>query len=151
MSKIKNLKGKTKVSKNLSEKAGCYSDQHLAFSFKYLTTNNEHSEKCFGTGNEKTTNLECLFKKLKELSEDTWLHWQQAPKTSGIETIPFGQLKFKPKSTANLTKDCNIYVFRFDTNKGSNKGRILGFKDSPCGTFYIIGFDYNFSAYDHGS
>ena len=47
--------------------------------------------------------------------------------------------------------DEKIYIFRFKTADNKNNGRILGFKKDRCPIYYIIGFDFDFSAYDHGS
>ena len=95
-----------------------------------------------------------LHDRLNELSMQTWAYWLSKPKASGIETISFKQLRFAPNPV--LFEECHfdktsiVYVIRFDTYQGKNKGRIIGVKDSPCSVLHIIGYDFNFSAYEHG-
>lgn len=138
-----------KPSANLSQ--GCISEQHPWFSFRYMTTNKHYClsylDKLQLYEREKT--LSGLFSKLEELSQKPWVFWTQKPRTYGLETIEFEQLNFSPGNSAPVTKDSKVYVFRFDTYQGSEKGRIIGFKNSPCAVLHILGYDFDFSAYKH--
>lgn len=69
------------------------------------------------------------------------------PKSTGLETISYQDIGFKVD--ANLSKDTTLYVFRFDTYQGHNKGRIIGYKNAPCSVLHVIGFDIDFSSYEH--
>ena len=70
-------------------------------------------------------------------------------KRVGLETITYDQLHFSPGGDAIITKDTKLYVFRFDTYRGRNQGRIIGFKGAPCAVLHVVGYDFDFSAYDH--
>lgn len=63
--------------------------------------------------------------------------------------IEYSMLNFTAASDAGLTGDTKMNIFRFDTHLGNGKGRIIGFKDSPCSAFNVIGYDFDFSAYSH--
>lgn len=149
--KIKRTNQKPKISMGETGVTSCYSDQNLAFSLRYLTSNNNYNEKSFGKNAEKAKNLSLLFARLQELSEHSWLEWNQMSKKDGVETIQYSEIRFKAKQGANIAADKKMTIFRVDTHNGTKKGRIIGYKDQPCATFYIIGFDYDFSAYNHGS
>lgn len=152
MSQIKKKDSKIKINPNAAiSKQGCSSDQHPCFSFRYMTKNKRYSleflESCPGREREKT--LALLYNRLEELSHRPWRYWMQNPRKNGVETLCYDRFYFTPNNDANLTGDSTIYVFRFDTYKGSGKGRIIGFKKSPCSVLNIIGYDFDHSAYDH--
>lgn len=129
---------------------GCCSEQHPWFSFKAMTTNKDFNINGLPGGREREQTLVGLFSKLNELSEKEWTQWLNMRNQNGIESLPFQRLQFKPNSSVTLTEDTTVYVIRFDTYKGSGKGRIIGYKDGKCAVLHIIGFDFNFKAYDHG-
>lgn len=151
MSKIKGKHEQPKISVK-DEQSRCSSDQYPWISFRYMTKNKDHSldalEKIQGANRETT--LLCLHNKLQEISSKPWTYWLQLRKQSGLESISYDDLHFKASDEASLTSDTKIFVLRFDTHLGAGKGRIIGFKDSPCATLHIIGYDFDFSAYDHG-
>jgi hypothetical protein len=48
----------------------------------------------------------------------------------------------------SLSEDSKIIVFRFN----NQKSRILGVRSQECNSIlYIIGYDWDFSAYNHGN
>lgn len=152
MSRIRSVTQSPRISKTLqSNGQGCSSDQHPWFSFRYMTANKSHSLEFLDSisASDRAITLSNLFCRLQEISHEPWTHWMQQPKKTGLETLDFDQLSFLPSSDARITKDTKIFVFRFDTYKGSGKGRILGFKSSPCSVLHIIGYDFDFSAYKH--
>lgn len=141
MNKIKNKKSEIKVSITRTNDNKC-SDVPF-FSFRYLTTNKEYNlEKL--DNNEKKEWALALINRIKEISQNSWVHWHNLPKSQGIETIPYKEIKFSPNGYSP-SKDEKIIVFRFH----SQDGRIIGFKENNCSVFYIIGFDTKFSAYKH--
>ncbi|MBQ9348156.1 MAG: hypothetical protein IJT94_12625 [Oscillibacter sp.] len=115
-----------------------------------MTANKQYSldflQKCTLADRAKT--MEGLLRRFEELTKSSWAKLGSLPKNSGgYETITARQLRFKG---SDLNKDDNkVWVFRFDTWQGHDKGRIIGFKDSPCSAFFVIGFDFDFSAYSH--
>jgi hypothetical protein len=142
--KIKRPAGKTA--------AQCASEQFPWCSFRYMTTNKDHNLGYLNRlgARERAQTLHALCGRLEEMTQRKWVYWLQNRKTAGLETIDFGQLTFSPSET-KPTKDTTMYVFRFDTYQGGGKGRIIGFKEDPCATLQIIGYDFDFSAYGHGS
>lgn len=151
MSKVKKKCDHPKLSAK-DDDSRCSSDQYPWISFRYMTRNKDYSldalDKMHGTNRETT--LLCLHNKLQEISSNPWTYWSQLRKKSGLESIQYDRLRFKANEEAPLTSDATVYVFRFDTHLGTGTGRIIGFKDSPCATLHIIGYDFDFSAYDHG-
>lgn len=150
MGKIKSKNSKLTINKSPEENQGCCSEQYPWFSFKSLTANARYNLSKLPAGHEKVQVLDGLLAKLNELSNEPWVYWTQQPKNAGLETLTYDKLKFKANKGSVLTGDTTIYVFRFDTHLGVKKGRIIGYKESPCSVFHIIGYDLDFSAYDHG-
>lgn len=62
----------------------------------------------------------------------------------GFEKLPRARIQFRP--SWNLPEDENVLIFRFK----SSDYRMLCVKDKKREVLYIIGFDFDFSAYDHG-
>lgn len=90
-----------------------------------------------------------LAKRLIEISQMPWFFWYDCGKKVGVETIPFYEINFSPNGL-DLTPDEKVIVFRF----ASGTCRMIGTKGklcSTCATYYVIGLDFNYSAYDHGS
>lgn len=150
MGKLKEKSLKPKIATIQSATASCFSDQFPWISFRSMTANANYNLKSLSTGSIRELTLVGLYKRLQELSSNSWVYWTQQPKKSGLETLSYGDLNFEVGSSATLSKDTTIYVFRFDTYQGAGKGRILGYKSSPCSVFHIIGYDLDFSSYDHG-
>lgn len=150
MGKLRGRTQNNKIAKPANTSALCSSEQYPWFSFQSVTTNRHFnlSNLCHGT--EKEVTYELLHKRFVELSSKTWTYWMQQPKKTGLETINYGSLNFKAPEEASLSSDTTIYVFRFDTAVGEGKGRIIGYKKSPCSVLHIIGYDLDFSAYNHG-
>ena len=89
-----------------------------------------------------------LFKKFQDISNSTWQELQNKPKKSGYETIPISNFKISLdiiKESLNLSDDSKIIVFRFHRQDY----RILGVQKNNI--LYIIGYDWDFSSYNHGN
>ena len=130
---------------------GCSSDQHPWFSFRYMTPNAAHSLKFLDSlsTNERERTLHGLISRIEEISSRPWLYWTANRKASGLETLSVQSLRFPLNRDVNLTKDATLYVFRFSTYQGVGKGRIIGFKSAPCAVYHVLGYDFNFTAYQH--
>lgn len=148
-SKLKPRSQANKITGKPNESQGCSSDQHPWFSFRYMTRNKHFSLEFFTDSHAKEITLSCLLARLEELSKQPWVYWMQQPKNTGLETMKYEELNFVASEDSNLSKDTTIYIFRFDTYQGARKGRIIGFKSTPCSVFHIIGYDFDFSAYSH--
>lgn len=149
---LKSRQPSPKIKKNAVPKSeGCSSDQHPIFSFRYMTANKEHSIAFIQKrkASEQLEAFQALYKSFETISSKPWKHWGNLPKEIGYETISYSEIGFKASPDARLTGDAKMNVFRLDTHLGRGKGRIIGFKDSPCSAFNVIGYDFDFSAYDH--
>lgn len=147
--RIKNNSRSPQISAKGHIEKGCSSEQCIWFSFKYMTSNSRHSLDYFKSGKEREITLASLYSRLNEISKKTWRDWLGYSKKYGLETMSVQQLHFDADSGANLTKDTSLYIFRFDTHLGTGKGRIIGFKSDPCSVFHIIGYDFDFTGYNH--
>ena len=144
--KLKSPAQTNKIHEKKDNIGECFSDQYPWFSFKDITANSRYNLKLL-SGKEAELTLQGLYQKLQELSSKPWLYWMGMPKSTGLETISYQDIGFKVD--ANLSKDTTLYVFRFDTYQGHNKGRIIGYKNAPCSVLHVIGFDIDFSSYEH--
>lgn len=149
MGQIKQKKQDNKIDGKASVAPLCCSEQYPWFSFKDLTTNSSYNLDNLPIGTARSTTIDLLFDKLKELSNKKWIYWHQNHKSIGLETMTYDSLNFSAHPDAVISKDTKVYVFRFDTYLGTGKGRIIGYKKSPCAVLHIIGFDVDFSAYNH--
>ncbi|MCI8640698.1 MAG: hypothetical protein HFJ59_02335 [Clostridia bacterium] len=127
-------------------------NEKILLSFKYSINNRDYTIKNITTAKKKCNReIENLFKKLEEITNLTWKELQNRPKQTGYETIPISEFNIcldNIKQDLNLSDDSKIIVFRFN----SQKSRLLGVKSYECSSIlYIIGYDWNFSAYNHGS
>lgn len=118
--------------------------EYIAISFRYLTTKKDYNFDYFGKNLENCREVKAkLLDRIAEISSSTWLDMQNLPKTTGFETLCFDDIRFSPKEYI-FSKEEKVYVLR-----ACKDYRIIGFK---LGTvYYIIGFDFNYSAYDHGT
>lgn len=148
--RIKNKSQNLKLLGSSSSKSTCSSEQYPWISFRYMSTNKNYNLQNLTEGRDREATLLGLYNRLEDISSHSWAYWLGQAKRCGLETLSAGDLNFKAKPEANLTSDVTVYVFRFDTYRGSNKGRIIGYKSSPCSAFHIIGYDLDFSAYNHG-
>lgn len=150
MAKIRGRNQDNKINGKAIQNQGCFSKQCPWFSFQSMTRNPRYNLSLLKNGTEREQTLDGLYRRLTELSSKTWLYWTQQPKRTGLETISYDGIHFMAAPDSTLTKDTVLYVFRFDTHRGSGQGRIIGYKISPCAVLHIIGYDIDFSAYDHG-
>ena len=144
--KLKSNQAAPKVQQNAT---ACPAEQYPQLSFRYMTTNSAHSLKYLEKlkNAERIKTLDGLFQRFEELTKMSWERLMLLKKTEGCETLTWNRIKFR--GTNASTEEGKALVFRFDTWQGNGKGRIIGFKDSPCSAFFIVGFDFDFTAYDH--
>lgn len=149
MAKIRGKEQKVEI-KGKSHSSACSSEQCPWVSFRAMTNNSRYNLSSLRAGKEREVTLDGLYRKLTALSAQSWLEHLQKPKKSGLETMTYGDIGFSANESAALSDDTAVYIFRFDTYVGKDKGRIIGYKNSPCSVYHIIGYDIDFSAYDHG-
>ncbi|MDR1702001.1 MAG: hypothetical protein LBR56_04430 [Sporomusaceae bacterium] len=128
----------------------CQNDKSAPlFSFAYLTTNNNYTFKHFNDSSEELACRKEFDKLLLLLSTTSWLDLigRNKRQLGGYETIPIEQIAFSP-ANFHLSKDTKLLSFRFGSK---DKYRMLGWRKDGCQALYIIGYDFDFSAYKHGS
>ena len=119
------------------------------FNFRHLTTNQNFTFDKFSSNTkyEKGNFTIALLDKLVILSKSTWKDLSLLNKYQGYETIEYSQLNFTA-TALSLKKDMKVFVFRF----ASDRARIIGYKsEANPNILFIIGYDFDFSAYNHGS
>ena len=72
-----------------------------------------------------------------------WKDLFSRSKEIGFESIPSKQLKLQPKNLS-LPPDSKVLCIRFK----KQTYRMLGIKNKDV--FHVIGFDFDYSAYNHG-
>lgn len=116
------------------------------FCFKYLTTNNSYNINYFKKSTDKAKAYGALFYIINHLQGQTWLETMNKRKQIGFESIAYKTFNFKPNGY-KLSKDDKLLVIRF--KRGLY--RMIGIKsDVNKDVFHVLGFDFDYSAYDHG-
>lgn len=117
---------------------------HPVFCFKSITLNKNYNFEYFKKNNsERNKAAFFLIDKLQELSEKSWEELLSLPKEIGYETLPISRMNYN----FNLGKDEKIISIRFGNGDAY---RILGVKRDKCPIFDVLGFDFDFSSYNHG-
>ena len=122
---------------------------NISVSLQYLSKNKQRNFEFFSKNlRTRLKALEEFLDLLKRLTSKTRLEISSIPKESdcGFEEIPFEQINCSPDGII-LDKGANIFIFRFC----NGKYRLLGFFTEKAPVFNVIGFDFNYSAYSHGS
>ena len=127
-------------------------NNHIILSFKYSVKNKNYTIEKKTKAKEKCNKIiQNLFERLEEISKLTWEESQNRPREAGYEMIPIHEFKINLdniKKDLILSDDSKIIVFRFN----NQKCRILGVRSQECSSIlYIIGYDWDYSAYDHGN
>ncbi|MDU5274412.1 MULTISPECIES: hypothetical protein [Peptoniphilus] len=123
------------------------------FSFKHITRNNKYNIKFFKKSKDKQRAYGALFYLIGEMQQMTWKDFIRLPKEKGMESMKSSELNFYPNDY-NLTPDQKVVVIRFNRQKY----RVIGIKERIPGAsdkegidiFHVFGFDFDYSAYDHG-
>ena len=147
--KIKPQQVKAKIAVLETKNKGGECEHFPTFSFRYMTKNKRYNFNFFpmSQSSDKIKTQSNVYSRLEEISKESWLKLSQYNKYLGFETRDYSYIRFL--AGVDLPKDESIYIIRFDLYNG-DKGRILGFKKRGCPILYIIGYDFDFSAYSHG-
>ena len=123
--------------------------KYPVFSFKYYDkANKQHSFVHFDKGKQrdKLPAYESLLDKLTQLSSTSMLELSGISKNTAFETLSYNQFNENLKNVfqrCELPPDSKLTVFRFC----NQQYRIICSSDDNI--FYIIAFDFNYSAYKH--
>ena len=142
------IKNKHNTDKIIIKSSTGTAPEEIGFSFKHLTTNSDYNFSYFSKSkNECLKSKASLYDRIEEITKSPWIHWHNLSKfNGGIETLPASSIKFRPDKYVFSDGD-KVIVFRFN----SDKCRIIGFKTESSSNYYVIGFDFDYSAYNHGS
>lgn len=130
-----------------------------AFTFKYTML--DHSTYGFKYFSSEWRNAHGAYKglidKLASLSSTEINTVLGDPKKTGLETIPMKRLAIPIQNAVKgISEDRNkaepkLAVFRFKNDTINTEHRLICLQDyRDQALFHIIGFDFNFSAYNHG-
>lgn len=151
---LKSSKSDKKFSKDTSkvQNKECVNERgRVIFSFCYMTSNPIHNFKYYKKADKNNELLarQHLSQFLMELSSNTWMEIGKRRKDQkcGIDSIPYNRIVFSPVELSP-SEDSKVFSFRFGN---ADSFRLLGIKEKDCPVLHIIGYDFNFSAYDHGS
>lgn len=128
-------------------------DLNITLSFEYSVNSRYSIEYITKKSKEKCNSIIfALFQKLEELSKLTIKDLQNRPRESGYEMIPLSELNFEIdndiKQDLELSNDSKVIVFRFN----KQDCRLITAKSPKCkNLLYVLAYDWNFSAYNHGS
>lgn len=123
--------------------------KYVTFSFDKMLRKGDYSFEYFKKN--KSDNLQAyrdLLDKFYELSQFSMLKLMQLDKKQGFELIDICKLKAKLQKHCEahqITKDSKVAIFRFS----SQDYRMICQMDDNV--FHVLAFDFDFSAYDHGS
>ena len=122
----------------------------FSFSLEHLTENANYNFRYFKRDRlrDELNARQGLDKLLTFLSRSTWKAiWQKRrDEFGGTEGIKACFMQFRP-SNYDITDDEKILSFRFGDKM---EYRLLGLLKPTEATFYIIGLDFDYSAYNHG-
>lgn len=122
------------------------------FSLQYITDKKNYNIKDLEKG--RTNLCKKVFDSLEKYSQFSWEELKRKGKSSGgYEMLQKGNLNEditdkwqKARQKQVITNDEKLYVFR-----AGKEIRIIGYKSKSCAAaIHILGFDFDFSLYDHG-
>lgn len=149
-SKVKHINTNLKINSK-SSRPICSTSESPNISFKYLTKNKNYNFEYYSKEKQQCKNAKiAVLDRIQEITCDEWINLLNKPKETGVETLNNSILNFNPNGY-DFFPDEKIYVFRFKVKNNKNDCRIIGFKERNCPTYNIIGFDFDYSAYNHGS
>lgn len=120
-------------------------DEYPIFAFQYITTNKDYNINYFKKSvRDKCKAYSSMFHKIDLMERTSWKELFNADKYKGFESMNISQVKFKPNPLKQVSNDQKVLVVRFNREKY----RMIGIKEKNV--FQVIGFDFNYKAYNHG-
>lgn len=126
-------------------------DNYINFTYKFLTDDKDYTFDKLKNIDRKENVIarQGLDELLYELSRCRWVDILGRSKyqLGGFETMPAGDVSESVVKKCGLKAGAKLLSFRFC----GDRYRLLGYKFTNSNTLYILGLDFRFSAYDHGS
>lgn len=139
---IRDIHDNNSLSKNIDYKNN---DEYPIFAFQYITTNKNHNINYFKKRvRDKCKAYSSMFHKIDLMERTSWKELFNTDKYKGIESMNISQVKVRPNSLKQVSNDQKVLVVRFNREKY----RMIGIKEKNV--FQVIGFDFNYKAYNHG-
>lgn len=129
-------------------------DQFVFLDFGHITKQKKY---CYEALLEKQKNdpliLQSFFRMIVEMSQLTWAELAHRSKFQIGGYEPLSLWKFNvaiwDQLDPTMTEDVKLLVFRFGKGQAY---RMIGYKSSGCRhALHILGFDLDYSLYDHGN
>lgn len=142
MAKLKNKEPAKPVIKRVKKQDGTPS-----ISMRYLTKDFSYRAERFEKQPvERLQMLDGLYQLMNQIGNMTWTAWiMRSRKQGGPEKISKEQIR-----STIIPQYAEQQSFFLSVRFGNaDKYRLLGFREDDV--FYVIGFDLDFSAYEHGS
>lgn len=153
MSKKLKSEGNNKISSHTSLKEPYCAQwkEDILFEFGHITDKKDYSLNDLLNNDDKKA-LQSYFELLGAISEATWEELKLRPKKTkgGYEILEYGHLNafIADKYNKNMSPDTKLLVFRFGNG---DKYRMVGYKSHNCSRIiHVLGFDLDFTLYDHG-
>lgn len=154
-SKIKDVVFNNKVSLHQSKsEPHCRQwKEDILIEFGHITQIKEHSyDSLVNAGKTDMNAIKSLMDLITKMSTSSWEELQRRSKHTigGFETMEAGNMNKRiwDKYYPSMSEDTKLYIFRFG-NK--DKYRMVGYKSRNCSrVLHILGFDVDFTLYDHG-
>lgn len=145
MSDVKKNKNRLKISRDKATP----DESRISFSFRYLTTNSKFNFDYFSSSQlrDKVVAYDAFLDVMEFLSSKTKLDIIKMSRKDdgGSEKLPINSINFLPSGDCRESLE-EVRSIRF----GKGKYRLIGFWHNQSFVFCVIGFDFNFSAYNHG-
>lgn len=117
-----------------------------SFSFEFLTKQSEFNFDYFKNDSQSENEAKAaLIDKFLLLSSEDWMSLEHLNKRTGFELLPTKEIKINLNHLP-FEKPQKLFVFRFD----KQRFRLIGFKRNNNPVLYILGFDFDYDAYNHG-
>lgn len=153
MSKKLKIEENNKISSHVSLKEPYCTQwkEDILFEFGHITDKKNYSFGDLLNISDRKA-LQSYFELLDAISKATWEELKLRPKTTkgGYEIFEYGcfEAHIADKYNKSMSPDTKLLVFRFGN---SDKYRMIGYKSHNCSrVIHILGFDLDFTLYDHG-
>ncbi len=125
--------------------------EDILFEFGHITDKKDYSLNVLLNSDDRKA-LQSYFELLSAISEATWEELKIRSKKikGGYEMLEYSNFNtlIANKYNSNMSLDTKLLVFRF--GKG-DAYRMIGYKSHNCSrVIHVLGFDLDFSLYDHG-
>lgn len=123
----------------------------IFFGFQYITKKKHRNfDYLISNTSNPAKNFKIIMDKIQSISQYSWEQLGMLRKEQGYERIAYSEFKESIIDNLplekNISDDTKLCVFR-----AGKDFRIIGYKSKSCvAAIHILGFDFDFTLYDHG-